>query len=242
MKKISLFLFSLFFIATATIAQEKKEEKKIVQQGHTDQNKFRQLKDVLATPNDQHTASGAPGHQYTQQKVDYVMDIRLDEANNKIYGDEKITYHNNSKDALSYLWVQLDQNMRADDSKTPLAQSGGAAAWVSPDGFKSSYMKEGKGFGFNIEKVESDGKPLSHFINRTMMRINLPKPLASGEVFKFRIKWNYKINNSVRDGGRSGFEDFPDGNNNYTIAQFFPRLAVYNNVEGWQNMQFWGRS
>ena len=59
MKKISLFLFSLFFIATATIAQEKKEEKKIVQQGHTDQNKFRQLKDVLATPNDQHTASGA---------------------------------------------------------------------------------------------------------------------------------------------------------------------------------------
>jgi hypothetical protein len=79
-------------------------------------------------------------------------------------------------------------------------------------------------------------------INRTMMRINLPQPLAPGASFKFSIKWNYLVNNSVRDGGRSGFEDFPDGNKNYTIAQFFPRLAVYDNVEGWQNMQFWGRS
>ncbi|MFY9243183.1 MAG: M1 family metallopeptidase [Polaribacter sp.] len=240
MRKISLLLLSLFVI-TSAIAQEKQEEKK-TQQGHTDQNKFRQMKDVLATPNDQHTASGAPGHQYTQQKVDYVMDIRLDEANNKLYGDEKITYHNNSKDNLTYLWVQLDQNMRADDSKTPLAQSTGAAAFITPENFKSTYMTEKKGFGFNIEMVESDGKPLSHTINWTMMRINLPKALAPGDEFEFRIKWNYKINNSVKDGGRSGFEDFPDGNNNYTIAQFFPRLAVYDNVEGWQNMQFWGRS
>ena len=241
MKKISLLILSILFITSASFAQEKKEEKK-TQQGHTDQNKFRHLKDVFATPNDQHAASGAPGHQYTQQKVDYVMDIRLDEANNKIYGDENITYHNNSKDNLEYLWVQLDQNMRADDSKTPLAKSNGAQAFITPDKFKGAYMKEGKGFGFNIEKVESNGKPLSHFINRTMMRINLPKPLASGETFKFRIKWNYKINDINKDGGRSGLETFPDGNNNYTIAQFFPRLAVYNNVEGWQNMQFWGRS
>ena len=241
MKKISLILFSFFFVATATIAQEKKEKKK-TQKGHIDQNKFRQMKDVLATPNDQHTASGAPGHQYSQQKVDYVMDIRLDESTNRIYGDEKITYHNNSKDNLEYLWVQLDQNMRADDSKTPMAKSTGASAFLTPKGFKGAYMKEKNGFGFNIEKVEADGKPLSHFINRTMMRVNLPKALAPGDTFKFRIKWNYKVNNSVKDGGRSGFEDFPDGNNNYTIAQFFPRLAVYNNVEGWQNMQFWGRS
>ncbi|APZ47654.1 aminopeptidase [Polaribacter reichenbachii] len=241
MKKISLFVFSLFFISTVSIAQEKKEEKK-TQQGHTDQNKFRQMKDVLATPNDQHTASGAPGHQYTQQKVDYIMDIRLEESTNKIYGDEKITYHNNSKDNLEYLWVQLDQNMRADDSKTPLAKSEGASAFITPSNFKSTYLKEGKGFGFNIEKVTSAGKPLSHFINRTMMRVNLPKALAPGESFEFSIKWNYKINDINKDGGRSGLESFPDGNNNYTIAQFFPRLAVYNNVEGWQNMQFWGRS
>ena len=241
MKKITLFVFSLFFITTANIAQEKKGEKK-TQQGHTDQNKFRQMKDVLATPNDQHTASGAPGHQYSQQKVDYIMDIRLEESTNKIYGDEKITYYNNSKDNLEYLWVQLDQNMRADDSQTPLAKSGGASAWLTPNKFKSTYLKESQGFGFNIEKVESNGKPLSHFINKTMMRVNLPKTLAPGENFKFSIKWNYKINDINKDGGRSGLEAFPDGNNNYTIAQFFPRLAVYNNVEGWQNMQFWGRS
>ena len=170
------------------------------------------------------------------------MDIRLEESTNKIYGDEKITYHNNSKDVLEYLWVQLDQNMRADDSKTPLAQSNAASAFLTPENFKKEFMKEGKGFGFNIEKVTVDGKPLSYLINWTMMRINLPKPLNPGEKFVFNIKWNYKINNSVKDGGRSGFEDFPDGNNNYTIAQFFPRLCVYNNVEGWQNMQFWGRS
>ena len=242
MRKLSLFVFSILFVVSASFAQEPAKDKKETQQGHTDQNKFRQLKDVLATPNDQHTASGAPGHQYTQQKVDYVMDIRLDEENNRIYGSERITYHNNSKDNLDYLWVQLDQNMRADDSKTPLAVSGGASLFVTPDNFKSTYMNEKKGFGFNISSVESNGTPLSHFINRTMMRINLPKPLQPGEKFNFSIRWNYKINDINKDGGRSGLESFPDGNNNYTIAQFFPRLAVYNNVEGWQNMQFWGRS
>ena len=242
MKKISLLFFSLFFITNTFVAQETKE-KKGTQKGHTDENKFRQMKDLLATPNDQHTASGAPGHQYSQQKVDYVMNIRLEESTNKIYGEEKITYHNNSKDHLEYLWVQLDQNMRADDSKTPLAQSNAASAFLTPEDFKKNFMKESKGFGFNIEKVlNAEGKPLSYLINWTMMRINLPKKLAPGEKFNFSIQWNYKINNSVKDGGRSGFEDFPDGNNNYTIAQFFPRLCVYNNVEGWQNMQFWGRS
>ncbi|NVK51591.1 MAG: M1 family metallopeptidase [Flavobacteriaceae bacterium] len=241
MKKLGLFLFSVFFIVGAAFAQDKTKSK--TQKGHTDQNKFRQMKDVLPTPNGQRTASGAPGHLYTQQKVDYVMDIRLDEKTNRIHGDEKITYHNNSKDYLEYLWIQLDQNMRADDSKTPDANSAGASAFLTPSNFKQTYMKEGKGFGFNIEAVQfADGSKLSYSINRTMMRINLPKSLAPGETFNFRIKWNYKINNSVRDGGRSGFEDFPDGNNNYTIAQFFPRLCVYDNVEGWQNMQFWGRS
>ena len=242
MRKISLFVFSLFFVVSASFAQEPVKEEKKTQQGHTDQNKFRQMKDVLATPNDQHAASGAPGHQYTQQKVDYVMDIRLDESANRIYGDEEITYHNNSRDNLDYLWVQLDQNMRADDSKTPLAKSESAAIFSTPEDFQNTYMKEKKGFGINITTVENNGKPLSHFVNRTMMRVNLPNTLQPGEKFNFRIQWNYKINDINKDGGRSGLETFPDGNNNYTIAQFFPRLAVYDNVEGWQNMQFWGRS
>eukprot|EP01090_Pellita_catalonica_P023385 TRINITY_DN95_c0_g1_i8.p1 TRINITY_DN95_c0_g1~~TRINITY_DN95_c0_g1_i8.p1 ORF type:complete len:425 (-),score=85.29 TRINITY_DN95_c0_g1_i8:969-2243(-) len=241
MRKYSTLLFSALFVSASLFAQE--APKKERQQGHTDQNKFRQLKDVLATPNDQRTASGAPGHAYTQQKVDYVMNLRLDEATDRLYGDEDITYHNNSKDHLEYLWLQLDQNMRAPDSKSPLAESNAARSFQTPDKFVSDNMDKPKAFGFNIEAVKyADGRDLSHTINRTMMRINLPKPLAPGEVFKFKIKWNYLINNSVEDGGRSGFESFPDGNKNYTIAQFFPRLCVYNNVEGWQNMQFWGRS
>ncbi len=240
MKKFASFLLATLLVSAAAFGQETTKKR---EQGHTDQNKFRQLKDVLPTPNESRTASGAPGHAYTQQKVDYVMDIRLDETNNKIYGDETITYHNNSKDVLEYLWVQLDQNMRAPDSKTPLARSESASSFISVDNFSGKYLKEPKPFGFKIEHVKnSNGSALSHTINRTMMRINLPKPLKPGEQFVFSIKWNYLINNSVRDGGRSGFEDFPDGNNNYTIAQFFPRLAVYDNVEGWQNMQFWGRS
>ena len=241
MRKYAGLLLSALFVSASIFAQE--TPKKEPQKGHTDQNKFRQLKDVLATPNDQRTASGAPGHQYTQQKVDYVMDISLDEQNNRIYGNETITYHNNSKDALEYLWVQLDQNMRAPDSKTPLAQSKGASGFQTPKQFVSTNMDEAKDFGYKIEAVKyDDGRDLPHTINRTMMRINLPTPLASGDVFKFKIKWNYLINDINVDGGRSGLETFPDGNKNYTIAQFFPRLAVYDNVEGWQNMQFWGRS
>ena len=233
--------FSFLFISMSIIGQEAQKNLKT---GHTDQNKFRQLKDVLPTPNNRRTASGAPGYEYTQQKVDYVMNIRIDENTNRLFGDESITYKNNSKDYLEYLWVQLDQNMRAPDSKTPLAKSESlSSSFEGPETFTKNNLKKSSDFGFKIEEVKNnDGSSLPYMINRTMMRINLPEPLAPGNSFQFNIKWNYLINNSVKDGGRSGFELFPDGNKNYTIAQFFPRLAVYDNVEGWQNMQFWGRS
>ena len=242
MKKIVSITFSFLFIITVTIAQN--SDKKQIK-GHTDQNKFRQLKDVLPTPNNRRTASGAPGYEYTQQKVDYKMDIVLDEAANRIFGNESITYKNNSKDYLEYLWVQLDQNMRSPDSKTPLANSEklGNNPYNGPKTFTKNNILKPSDFGFKIEEVNNiNGNPISYTVNRTMMRINLPQPLSPGGVFEFNIKWNYLINNSVTDGGRSGFELFDDGNKNYTIAQFFPRLAVYDNVEGWQNMQFWGRS
>ena len=241
MRKLTTLFFSTLFISASMFAQEAPVKER--QQGHTDDNKFRQLKQELATPNDQHNAAGAPGYAYTQQKVDYTMTLRLDEDTNKLYGDEEIVYHNNSKDNLEYLWLQLDQNMRAPDSKTPLAQSKGANGWQTPAKFIEENVGKAKDFGFKIETVKNeDGTDLSHTINRTMMRINLSEPLEPGKKFTFRIKWNYLINNSVDDGGRSGFEQFEDGNKAYTIAQFFPRLCVYDNVEGWQNMQFWGRS
>ncbi len=236
MKKITSFVLAFLFVTTALVAQTK--------QGHTNKNKFRQLKQELPTPNNQHTASGAPGREYTQQKVDYTMDIILNDDKQRITGNETITYHNNSVDELPYLWVQLDQNMRAADSKTPDISSGKVRKKLSKRRFDRAFPETPFDGGFKITSVtNTDGSNLSHTINQTMMRINLPKPLASGETFKFNISWWYNINNHRTQGGRSGFEHFPeDGNNNYVIAQFYPRMCVYDNVEGWQNDQFWGRS
>jgi len=242
MKKTLLVVLVSVFTLTPFFAQEseKKEEK---QKGHYNISKFKQLNEELPTPNSQHTASGAPGYEYTQQQVDYKIDLILDDENHKIAGEETITYHNNSKDHLEYLWVQLDQNMRAPDSKTPDIQGRGARPLYSPEKFTQSFM--GKPFpgGFNIEYVtDANGSPIDYTINSTMMRINLQKPLAAGEKMVFNIKWWYNVNNYMTDRGRSGYEIFADGNSAYVIAQFHPRLAVYNNVEGWQNLQFWGSS
>ncbi|MGJ8745897.1 M1 family metallopeptidase [Polaribacter sp.] len=240
MKKLTFLVLSLFFIASNTFGQDSK----ITKQGHTNQNKFKQLKDELATPNSQRTASGAPGKKYTQQKVDYVMDIVLDDDKQRISGSETITYHNNSEDNLPYLWMQLDQNMRAADSKTPDIQSKKIPTSISKDEFQSNYIDKPFDGGFKIMSVtNTNGSKLSYTINQTMMRINLPQPLAAGATFSFKVTWWYNINNHVTQGGRSGFEHFPeDDNNSYVIAQFYPRLCVYDNVEGWQNDQFWGRS
>ena len=237
MKKQSFTLLVALFVIFASFGQK-------TQQGHTNQNKFRQLKEELATPNNLRTASGAPGKEYWQQKVDYVMDITLDDNKQKITGSETITYKNNSPDELPYLWVQLDQNMRASDSKTPDIQPNSAPKKISKRRYDRFFPEEKFDGGFKITSVtNTDRTSLSHTINQTMMRINLPKPLASGETFKFNISWWYNINNHRTQGGRSGYEHFTeDENNNYVIAQFYPRMCVYDNVEGWQNDQFWGRS
>jgi len=241
MNKITTLILSILFLSPMIQAQERTTK---TQKGHVNQNKFRQLKDVLATPNSQRTASGAPGLNYSQQKVDYVMSIVLDDDNQKITGNETITYHNNSDDTLKYLWVQLDQNVRAKDTKTPdITPSNKIPEKLNKRWYNAMFSEPFDG-GFNIMSVKNlDGSDLSHTINQTMMRINLEKPIASGEKFEFKISWWYNINNHRINRGRSGYEHFTeDGNNNYVIAQFYPRLCVYDNVEGWQNDQFWGRS
>ena len=164
MRKHTYLFLSLIFLFSGAFAQEQTTEKA---QGHKDQNKFRQMKDVLATPNETRTASGAPGYAYTQQKVDYVMNLRLDENKSQIFGDEKITYHNNSKDYLEYLWVQLDQNMRAKDSKTPdITTESFNAAFNSSGSFTKANLKEKFDGGFNIEYVKNeDGSDLPFVIN-----------------------------------------------------------------------------
>ena len=229
------------FVSVGVFAQDETGSEK--PQGHTNNNKFKQLYDEFATPNMFRTASGAPGPAYYQQQADYKMDIEIDDENARLYGQETITYTNNSPDQLTYLWVQLDQNMRARDSKSPLINGSGIGPATTPSRATRSYLKERFDGGFNIEAVtDINGKPLPHMINRTMMRVELPRPMATGDKFSFNIKWWYNINDHVRDGGRSGYEYFPENDNRiYVMAQFYPRMAVYNDVEGWQNSQFWGR-
>ncbi|MDA9887236.1 M1 family metallopeptidase [Flavobacteriaceae bacterium] len=211
-------------------------------QGHKNNNNFKQLYEEFATPNRFRTAAGAPGVDYYQQQVDYKMDIRLDDANTKLYGSETITYTNNSPDALPYLWIQLDQNIRNENDMEGAKEPSSAPKYRGVNSFIEEFTTEKFVGGFNIEHVkDASGRPLRHTINQTMMRVDLPTALQSGEQYTFSIKWWYKINNHVTDRARSGYEYFEeDDNRAYVIAQFFPRLAVYNDVEGWQNYQFWG--
>jgi len=238
MKKIVLIFIFPFFV----LAQTKPTEASQINSNRGDSNKFSQMYDLLATPNMFRTASGAPGPAYYQQQADYKIDIELDDKNSKLSGSETVTYTNNSPDTLDYLWIQLDQNQAAKNSLSPLAEDQKTEEVFTPNKFANKFLKEPLERGFNIEYVkDSKGNALAYTINHTMMRIELPIAMKKGDKFTFSIKWWYNINNYRQDGGRSGYELFEkDENKLYIIAQFYPRMAVYNDVEGWQNMQFWG--
>ncbi|MDC7995880.1 M1 family metallopeptidase [Altibacter sp. HG106] len=237
------FLTLFFVILMAGWAQAQEEgETEARKPGHYNNNRFKQLYEEFSTPNMYRSPNGAPGPNYYQQQADYVMDIELDDEKARIYGNETITYTNNSPDALEYLWVQLDQNVRAQDSKSPLIEPSGAAPAELASSFVGKYMGAGFDGGFKIQEVKNEkGNPLPYTINRTMMRVEMPKALETGASFSFSIKWWYNIPEHTIDRARSGFETFADGNRGYVIAQFYPRMAVYSDVEGWQNSQFWGR-
>jgi len=212
-------------------------------QENLNNSKFKQLNEILPTPNVYRTASGAPGHEYYQQKADYEINVELDEDNNIIKGNEIIIYTNNSPDILNYLWIQLDQNVRAKNSHGQLTSTNNMYNKMSFSSIKRMHDRMNFDGGFKLEKVtDLYGKELLYKINETMMRIDLQKPLKKGQSFSFKIKYSYNLNDRMKIGGRSGYEYFKDEQNSiYTIAQFFPRMAVYNEVEGWQNKQFLGR-
>jgi hypothetical protein len=225
-------LFALLMVLSAGL---------FAQTENVNKNPFRQLYTELPTPNVYRNAAGAPGHEYWQQQADYEMEIRLDDAEQKIYGTSKITYHNNSPDALDYLWIQLDQNVRALDSDTYKVGTSNvnermtlrSLSRLEPTfdgGFKIDYVKDGS------------GKAADYTIEKTMMRVDLAEPLMPGASTELQLKWWYNINDRMKDGGgRSGSEYFEEDDNYlYTIAQFFPRMAVYIDNEGWQNKQFLG--
>ncbi|MDB5241332.1 MAG: aminopeptidase, partial [Spirosoma sp.] len=212
-------------------------------------SRFEQLGPMLPTPNTFRTASGAPGKDYFQNRADYDIKVELDDANQKIIGTETVTYHNNSTDELPFIWLQLDQNLFAKGSTGSITRTGG----VNESGMsfaqlqnltsvreRSSQQASDK-FGYHITSVKDtkSGKALKYTINQTMMRVDLPTAIKPGGSYSFNVDWNYFITEYY---GRSGMEFFAkDGNYNYFIAHWFPRLCAYNDVNGWQNKQFLGQ-
>ncbi len=209
------------------------------------QGKFEQLDALLPTPNAYRTGSGAPGADYWQQRADYVIEAKVNDKTQELTGHETITYHNNAPESLRFLWMQLDQNIFAPDNLTSRTQTGEVV-----DSLPAGLLNEITGIntsdykgGYNIKSVkDAAGRPLKYTINNTMMRVDLPTPLKTGEKFVFSVDWSYyEYNRQVFDG-RGGYEYFPDdGNYVYTFAQWFPRMCVFDDYEGWQNKQFFGR-
>lgn len=201
-------------------------------------NVFQPFTYEWSAPNDMRLASGAPGPAYWQQKVDYVIDVTLDDEAQRISGSELVTYHNQSPHTLSYLWLQLDQNMRDPHSVGSLMDSDRELSGQDDAGDVVEDVPFPGGHRIG-EVADSAGASLVHRIVGTNLRIDLPAPLAPGETFQFRIGWSYNINDATIEG-RSGYERFPEGNFIYEIAQWFPRLCVYSDVRGWQNKPFFG--
>jgi len=204
--------------------------------------RFEQLGTKLRTPNVYRNASGAPGHMYWQQQADYDIEVTLNDDNQSITGKATINYSNNSPDALDYLWVQLDQNQRAKDSETPKMSTNSIEPQMSLRQLQGILWHD-QDLGYKIISVTTAaGKDIPVTINRTMMRLDLAEPLLSGENFEFKIDWSFNIHDRMSFiGGRPGYEYFEkDGNYLYTMAEWFPRMAVYSDFEGWQNLQFIG--
>lgn len=208
-------------------------------------NKFEQLGTILPTPNEYRTASGAPGPQYWQQRCDYVIRCTLDENGQKLTGNETLDYFNNSPDVLTYIWLQLDENEHSNKDNADYQDQNVMPAMMTDRTLAKMEEQNGpdNGFGHKIRSItDISGKPLPYTINKTMMRVDLLTPLKPGQRFRFKIDWSYKIPDRVTLGGRGGYELFPeDGNSLYTITQWYPRVCVYSDFQGWQNHQFTGR-
>lgn len=205
-------------------------------------NKFEQLGTIISDPNIYRTASGAPGPKYWQQRADYDINVELDDEIQRITGSETITYYNNSPDPLTYLWVQLDENEHNPKNEFQKTEESRINDKMTSNEI-NNIIGHGKDLGVKIQKVTTEtGAALAYTINETMMRIDLPKTLQPGERYKFKISWYYNIPDRSTIGGRGGLEYFPeDGNYLYTITQWYPRMAVYSDFQGWQNKQFLGR-
>lgn len=239
MRKFVLFLF-LLCAASISRAQNIMNNP-----GSNHGNKFEQLGTILPTPNEYRTASGAPGPKYWQQRCDYDIKCSLDEKNLQLTGSETISYYNNSPDVLTYLWLQLDENEHNSINNANYQDAGSIGRQVTTSMLdRMEEEKTDNGYGDKIAKITdaATGKVLQYTINKTMMRVELPAKLKPGQKFVFSIDWSYKIPDRMTKGGRGGYEYFPeDGNYLFTITQWYPRLCVYSDFQGWQNHQFTSR-
>ncbi|MFT6328570.1 MAG: putative secreted protein [Bermanella sp.] len=244
--------FSLSSIASSAIQQTKGDF----------EDKFRQLDEVLPTPNVYRNAAGEPGHMYWQQKVDYVIEVKLDEAKRRITASQSITYENNSPDTLKYLWIQLDQNKFRDDSMSALtttfggignrgpvskSASGDSPARLSLDALRRQQFVDDTELGYDLQKVaDGDGNALKHVIVGTLMRVDLASPLKPNSRTILNLDFAFNIVEEDAVSARAGYEHFADderegGNDIFLLAQWFPRLAAYTDYEAWTNKEFIGR-
>ena len=203
---------------------------------------FRQLDEILPTPTEVRLASGKPGPKYWQQRADYVIDVTLDDQRHRLTGAETITYHNRSPHQLNYLWLQLDQNRFRRDSENLSSAAAPSLEKLSYKALKSMLDRSTFEGGYDIKSVtDGEGKPLDHTIVRTMMRVDLPAPLASGGSTVLKIAWENNIVDAKTNRARGGYEFFDEDKNSiYEIAQWFPRMVAYTDYAGWQHKQFLG--
>ena len=234
-----IFFLLVSFTGLAVIGQNSQNNP-----GSNHGNKFEQMGGILPTPNEYRSASGAPGPKYWQQRCDYDIKCELDENNQRLVGSETVTYFNKSPDVLTFLWLQLDENQHSSVNNANYQNSNLMNRQMSPQQLdRVDEAKSDNGYGFNITKLtDAAGKNLKYTINKTMMRVELPAPLKPGQRFVFKLDWNYKLADRMSRGGRGGYEFFPeDGNHLFTMTQWYPRLCVYSDFQGWQHHQFTGR-
>ncbi|MEZ6124882.1 MAG: M1 family metallopeptidase [Planctomycetaceae bacterium] len=239
------FLPRVLFLIPAVITVSAAFGQGIVNKKNPAPDAFRQLEEILPTANDYRTASGAPGHRYWQQKVDYDIDVTLDDRQQKISGSEVVTYTNRSPDELSYLWLQLDANRFHPNSAANRHRTAPSiGSRMTFDAMNSIRTAAAFPGGHQIQEVSdlADGKRLKFQIVGSNMRIDLPQPVASGGEFRFKVRWTYNVPDATVIRGRGGYEHFEkDGNNIYEIAQWFPRLCAYTDATGWQHKEFLGQ-
>ncbi len=225
-------------------------------------DKFRQLEEVLPTPNDYRNAAGEPGRDYWQQQVDYHIDISLDESERRLSGKEIVTYHNNSPYTLKYLWIQLEQDRFKPDSTAEVAvdfggigrrgpgtraAEGDKPAGISLGSLRRQQFYDDNELGYELSNiVDANGEALDHVYSGAQLRIDLPNPLGPGESFQFSLNYEYNLVEENAVSARSGYEHFPDdarkgGNDIFLLAQWFPRVAAYSDYEAWHNKEFLGR-